>query len=213
MRTWFRGKTGGLIAFLTIAGLVAGGLGWVTAAVLRLEHDQLEARAENEFQANLRQALYQLDSVMMTKLSQEASRPFTHFSALYAPSNPVNRTGNKADPGELIEVSPLVNAELPNWILLHFSTSPDLAQAGERPWWSPQVLSVDLQRKLTGIAEIPFDPQEYKAELLAELRQLSPESLLSAVRCEEKRQVAIRVQAFDEAANTLQTKQRDVANS
>src|SRR5262249_15971853 len=106
-----------------------------------------------------------------------------------------------------------VNAELPSWILLHFSTSPDLAQAGERPWWSPQVLSVDLQRKLTGIAEPPFDPQEYKAELLAELRQLSPESLLSAVRCEEKRQGAIRVQAVDEAANSLQQKQRDVANN
>src|SRR5262249_29871289 len=48
---WFRGKRGGLIAFLLIAGLVAGGLGWVTATVLRLEHEQLEARADAEHAA------------------------------------------------------------------------------------------------------------------------------------------------------------------
>src|SRR5262245_76411 len=208
MRRWFRGKPGGLIAFLTIAALVAGGLGWVTAAALRLERAQLEARAETEFQSKLRQALWQLDSVMMARLSQEASRPFTHFSALYAPTNPVGRDANKVDPGEVVEVSPLVNADLPSWILLHFSTSPDLERAGEGPWWSPQGLSADLQRKRAGIAATPFDPNEYKAELLAELRQRCPDSLLSGVRCEEKRQVAIRAQVVDEAANLMQKQQQ-----
>jgi signal transduction histidine kinase len=204
MRRWFRGKPGGLIAFLTIAALVAGGLGWVTAAALRLEREQLEARAETEFQSKLRQALWQLDSVMIAKLSQEASRPFTHFDAVAPPSNPaVDRTGSRTDPGDVVEISPLVNADLPNWILLHFSASPNV-RAGERPWWSPQVLSADLQRKLTGIAENPFDPNEYKAELLAELRQLSPDSILAACRSEEKRQVVIRAQVVDEAANMLQ---------
>src|SRR2546423_8433810 len=203
MRTWFRGKTGGLIAFLTIAGLVAGGLGWVTAAVLRREHEQLEARAETEFQANLRQALYQLDSIMMTKLSQEASRPFTHFDAVHPASNPaVDRAGNKADPENVIEISPLVNADLPSWILLHFSASPNMP-AGERPWWSPQVPSVDLQRKLGPIADLPFDPTEYKAELLAELRPLPPQTLLTAVRPPAKPQGAIPVQAVADAARLL----------
>src|SRR5262245_66045720 len=94
---WLRGKRGGLIAFLAIAGLVAGGLGWVTAAALRLEHDQAEARAEADLQARLRQALWQLDSVMMAKLSHGASRPFSHFSALYAPPSPVDQRGMRCE--------------------------------------------------------------------------------------------------------------------
>src|SRR2546423_9310533 len=95
MRSWFRGKRGGLIAFVLIAGLVAGGLAWATAAALRLEREQAEARAEADLQARLRQALWQLDSLMMARLSHEASRPFTHFSALYAPTNPADNAGNR----------------------------------------------------------------------------------------------------------------------
>src|SRR5262245_11479318 len=120
--SWFRGKRGGLIAFVTIAALVAGGLGWVTHAALALEREQIETRAEADFHAKLRQALWQLDSVMMAKLSQEASRPFEHFSALYAPVNPVDQWGNRCEPGTILQSSPLVKAELPPWILLHFST-------------------------------------------------------------------------------------------
>src|SRR5438128_1361390 len=109
MRGWFRGKRGGLMAFVLIAGLVAGGLAWATAAALRLEGEQAEARADADLQAKLRQALWQLDTLMMARLSHEASRPFTHFSALYAPTNPVDRTGNRYELGTILEVSPLVN--------------------------------------------------------------------------------------------------------
>jgi signal transduction histidine kinase len=212
MRSWFRGKRGGLFAFVAIAALLAGGLAWATSAALRLEREQVEARAEAEFQGKLRQALWQLDSIMMAKLSQEASRPFHHFSALYAPTNPVDRVGNRSDPGELLEISPLVSAELPNWILLHFSTSPDIPTWQEKNWWSPQVLPVDMQRRLEGITQIPADPLEEKASLLSEMCQLSPEALLGAVRREEQRQVAIRVQLFDEDTNAPPGKQGGQAN-
>ena len=43
MRRIFRGKLGGFAGFLLIAALVAGGLGWVTSATLRLEREQLQA--------------------------------------------------------------------------------------------------------------------------------------------------------------------------
>ncbi len=41
MRHWLRGKPGGFAAFVVIAALVAGGLGWATAAALDLERAQL----------------------------------------------------------------------------------------------------------------------------------------------------------------------------
>ncbi len=40
MRRWLRGKPGGLAAYLIIAALVAGGLGWATHAALCLEREQ-----------------------------------------------------------------------------------------------------------------------------------------------------------------------------
>jgi len=43
MKEWFRGKWGGAAAFVVICALVAGGLGWATAAALRLEGEQLAA--------------------------------------------------------------------------------------------------------------------------------------------------------------------------
>ena len=48
MKEWFRGKFGGAAAFVAICGLVAGGLGWATAAALRLEGEQLAEHAEAE---------------------------------------------------------------------------------------------------------------------------------------------------------------------
>ena len=54
MRPWLGGKAGGLLAFLAIAALVAGGLGWATAAALRLEQEQLAAAPRVEEDQQLR---------------------------------------------------------------------------------------------------------------------------------------------------------------
>ena len=62
MKTWLCGKRGGLIAFLGIAALVVGGLGWVTAAALRLEEAQHRADFEKELNAQLSLVMWRLDS-------------------------------------------------------------------------------------------------------------------------------------------------------
>src|SRR5262249_30730380 len=62
MRYWFRGKRGGLIAFILIAALVAGGLGWMTAAVLRLEREQLEAQVRGAQDEQLRVEMWKLEA-------------------------------------------------------------------------------------------------------------------------------------------------------
>ncbi len=187
MKSWFRGKRGGLIAFLMICGLVTGGLGWVTSAALRLEWEHLQARAEAEHYAQLRLALWRLDSVMIPELAREASRPFGHYSAVNIPAAPLNPQSMRCEPGSILELSPLINAELPEWMLLHFSIAPKLGA------WSPQVLSDALQKRLKNVTEIA-PPSAEKCKYLAEIqRELQPEKVLAAVR-ELEKQVAARIQ-------------------
>ncbi|HEV3260892.1 MAG TPA: HAMP domain-containing sensor histidine kinase [Gemmataceae bacterium] len=190
MRSWFRGKRGGLIAFLLISGLVAGGLGWVTAAALRLEEEQrlarlrLEeeqqlARLQAEYNDRLRLALWRLDSRVSPVLARESSRPYNHYSAIFAPSVALRNDGQLCQPGTVLEPSPLLNADLPDWILLHFQTDD------ESGWASPEVLPERLQHRLSGTnAKGPFtNMTPGRARLLGELADhYPPKTLLASVR-------------------------------
>src|SRR5690348_16163482 len=93
MRYWFRGKLGGLMAFVAIAALVVGGLGWVTSAALRLEAEQREARSQADVDDKLRLALWRLDSRISPVLAREDARPYHHFSAVYAPPLALRQDG------------------------------------------------------------------------------------------------------------------------
>src|SRR5262245_59031258 len=143
MKTWLRGRWLALIVFLAITALVTGGLGWVTAAALRLESEQIDARAEAEQNSLLRPALWQLDSRISPILAREDSRPYSHYSTVYAPPFLLGNDGTAIQPGRVLEPSPLVNEELPSWMLLHFQTDT------EQGWSSPQVLSQKLNKILT----------------------------------------------------------------
>jgi signal transduction histidine kinase len=145
MKDWLRGKTAGAIGFAMIAGLVAGGLGWATAAALHLEGEQLAQRAESERANLLRLALWRLDSRISPVLAREDSRPFNHYSAVYPLPLAVDNYGMSCAPGTVLEPSPLLSVELPPWMLLHFQAD---RAAG---WESPQVLSPKLTSLLQGI--------------------------------------------------------------
>ncbi|MBM4069002.1 MAG: HAMP domain-containing histidine kinase [Planctomycetes bacterium] len=194
MTRWLRGKAGGLLAFIMIAGLVAGGLGWVTAATLRLEEEQQAARSEAELHARLRLALWRLDSYMIPELAREASRPFSHYNAIYAPAPIFDWSLKPGVPGRCLEMSPLLDAELPDWVSLHFST------ADEAGWWSPQVLSTSLKKKLPGaLTTKPKDAGQRdrllkdlecnvsRADLLAKLPTANLAIANSAILAEENR--------------------------
>jgi signal transduction histidine kinase len=145
MKDWLRGKPAGAFGFAMIAGLVAGGLGWATAAALRLEGEQLAQRTESERANLLRLALWRLDSRISPILAREDSRPFNHYSAVYPLPLAVDNRGASCAPGTVLEPSPLLSIELPPWMLLHFQAD---RAAG---WESPQVLSAKLTRLLQGI--------------------------------------------------------------
>ncbi len=145
MKEWLRGKPAGFIGFVMIAALVAGGLGWATAAALRLESEQLAQRAESERANLLRLALWRLDSRVSPLLAREDSRPFNHYSAVYPLPLALDNKGACCPSGTVLEPSPLLSAELPPWMLLHFQTN---RASG---WESPQVLSPKLTLLLHNI--------------------------------------------------------------
>ncbi len=118
------GPVGGPVTvFVLIAVLVAAGLGWVTVAALRVEQAQREAAARAELDHNLRVAVRQLDTRMLSTLTIEDGRPFYHYSS------PDPLTGSTAGP------TPLLAALFPDWMKLHVQLDPATG------WESPQVLS------------------------------------------------------------------------
>src|SRR5271163_4099306 len=122
MKSWFRGRGTPLVVFLAIAALVIGGLGWVTLAVLDLETRSWQNDFEHELNAQISLALWRLDSRVAPALAREDSRPFNHYSAFYAPAVAFNSRGERLPAGDVLEPSPLINADLPNWMVLHFQT-------------------------------------------------------------------------------------------
>ena len=152
MKSWLHGRATWLIAFLAITALVLGGLGWVTGAVLRLEREQADGRAEAERFALLRPAMWQLESRIAPVLAREDSRPYNQYSAVFAPPALFRNDGTPIAPGTIVEPSPLLNEELPVWMRLHFQTDV------EQGWGSPQVLSQTLCKILENPkAKAPLD--------------------------------------------------------
>jgi signal transduction histidine kinase len=177
MKYWFRGKTGGAFAFLAIALLVVGGLGWATYAALQLEQERAQARAQTQRMENLRPALWRMDALVSSALAQEDSRPYSHFSAIFAPSSALTSKGMACSPGTVLEPSPLLGAELPEWMLLHFQTSE------ESGWESPQVLSPTLTERLKGAkVQVPSpERMQPRSRLLAKLGGRFPHRTLVAL--------------------------------
>jgi signal transduction histidine kinase len=175
MRRWLGGTWGGLAAFAIIAALVGGGLGWVTRAALKLEREQLEQAVRDDRSERLRLALWRLDSRMTAILAREESRPFNHYSAVFAAPVAYDNAGRALLPGTVVEPSPLLAAELPPWMLLHFQTD-------KASWQSPQVLSSTLHKHLTSPAvKLPLaNVTPERKKLLAELSsELPPKELLA----------------------------------
>lgn len=192
MTYWLRGQRSAVLVFLLIAGLVIGGLGWVTVGSLRIEHEQLAAQVQRdrekqqaerarELDNQLRLALSQLDARVLPVLVQEENRPYNHYSAVFA--SPFALVDREAawQPETVLEPSPLISIELPDWMLLHFQTD-EACQ-----WGSPQLLSSSLEARLQqlGVEKSPslLAQQQARQQLLEQLRaHLSPRDLLDRLR-------------------------------
>lgn len=130
------------VAFLGVATLVFGGLGWVTVASLGVEQAQREAAARADRSGLERIALWRLDGHLLPAIGVENNRPFAHYTALHTPISAVDAGQNTLAAGSLRLPSPLLSADIPAWMLLHFQIDPD---AG---WISPQVIPDTLAGQL-----------------------------------------------------------------
>lgn len=185
---WLRGKSAGLLGFALIAALVAGGLGWVTREALQLEQEKWQERADAADKMQIQVALWRLDSRIAPFIAREDSRPYNHFSAVYAPSVALQRSGKAYDSGSVLELSPLVGVEPPDWVTLHFQTDE------ETGWNSPQVLSPSINKRLSDV-------------LGANSKKSPPSALSNPDRCTALKELAAhlppemlitRLHAFDE---------------
>jgi hypothetical protein len=179
--TWLRGKLRGFFAYLGIAALLLGGLGWATHAALRVEDEQRLAAAnaresehlylaQKERADRLRLALWRLDSRLAPALAREDSRPYPQYVALHTPFPALTSSGIACAPGQVYLPSPLLTAELPDWMRLHFQVDQT------NGWTSPQVVPEELQKILRKqpieLALHNVTPE--RKELLASLRERFP---------------------------------------
>jgi signal transduction histidine kinase len=183
MRLWTWGIRGAAICYLVIAALVIGGLGWATAAALGLEREQLRARGQSEEYDRLRLALWRLDGRIAPLLAREDARPYSNYSAVYAPMAAFRGNGQPWPAGTVLEPSPLLNADLPDWMLLHF-------QADSTGWRSPQVLSPTLLARLraANLSAGLTNVTPARADLLGQLgSRLSADTILASIRGQSDR--------------------------
>jgi signal transduction histidine kinase len=164
-----------------------------------LEGEQLAQRDEAERAGPLRVALWRLDSRISPLLAREDSRPFNHYSAVYPAPLALNNKGACLSSGSVLEPSPLLSADLPPWMLLHFQTDQS---AG---WESPQVLSPRLDRLLRDIrAKLTLSnvtPQRQR--LLAELTRELPVADLLRQAGEHTQPATVRDTTMLLASNAL----------
>jgi signal transduction histidine kinase len=110
----------------------------MTAAVLRLEREQLESQARAEQDYRLWLAMWKLEYRVSSTLAVEDNRPYNQYNAVYATARAfVNRDG-KWRVETVLEPSPLLDEKLPDWIALHFQTD------GDKKWTCPEVLTPKL---------------------------------------------------------------------
>lgn len=148
-RRFFCSPLCSVIALIFLAILVVGGLTWVSVVSLRVEESQRRSAIQAHAANQERLALWRLDSHMLSPLGLENNRPYSHYTALHAPSHIViDETGSPSiDPGRV--PSPLLGADLPEWMKLHVQID---ANSG---WQSPQVISAELaERMRTGPLEL-----------------------------------------------------------
>ena len=188
--TFLGGKSRSLLSYLAIAALLLGGLGWATRAALRVEADQQLAAAnaleseklylqQKEQADRLRAALWRLDSRLSPALAREESRPYPQYVALHTPFPALTSTGIACAPGQVYLPSPLLTAEVPDWMRLHFQ----IDQASG--WTSPQVVPDELQKLLRKqpieLALNNVTPQ--RSDLLCSLKDRFPaESIMTTFR-------------------------------
>lgn len=170
--TWTKRSTRNALAgYLLVAALVCGGLAWATVVSLRLERAELTTRAWQDSHHRLHLAMSRLERRVQNTLIRETQRNVYEYVPCYYPPDLWYEAGLPVPPGDVVEVSPVVDSEFEPWFVLHFQVSPG------QGWTSPQA----SMGKLDFLAD--FEPPVWQssqtaAEVLAALQgAVTPDQL------------------------------------
>lgn len=141
------------LLFAACLAVVLSGMAWVSAAALRLDRAEAEARRQAVLEENGRLALWRMDSALAPLLAQESARPYFAFRTFLpldrAYVQMFNRLNNPAGPQETMAASPLLDQISP-YILVHFQflpdgrlASPQVPEGGEYSMAVPKHLSAE----------------------------------------------------------------------
>src|SRR5512142_2347441 len=118
--------------FAVCLAVLLAGVGAISAAALRLERSEAEARRQAAVEEDVRLALWRLDSAVAPLIARESARPYFVYAPLYAPERAYTRALTERSEADVLVPSPLLTG-LPEHVLLHFQVAPDGAVS------SPQV--------------------------------------------------------------------------
>lgn len=166
-----------LLIFLASVVAVLGLLGLLTARTLRLERDELLAKADAAQQEALRLALWRMDSTVAPIIAQEAARPYFHYLSYYPEQRAFTRVWEPVRPGEVLVPSPLVEGT-PPFVLLHFQvnadgrlSSPQVPQGNDRDLAESEPGGAErvehYERLLGSLSALSLDPRDDRPETRA----------------------------------------------
>jgi signal transduction histidine kinase len=124
-RTWW-------IALWCSAAFVLAALGWMTVSALSVERKEYRSQAMQQREADVRLALWRMDSWFGARLASEAARPYFEYQSYYAQQRAYTQLLDPIMAGEVLTPSPLLvyRDEL---IVLY------VQRAANGQWTSPQV--------------------------------------------------------------------------
>ena len=149
-------------AFAVCASLAALALFWLGRTALALEASQARLRQQAALDESVQLALWRMDSALATLVSDEAARPYFHYSAFYPTERAYTHMLEPLNKGDVLVASPLLTEESPR-VRLHFQYGP----SGQLE--SPQVPQGNM-RDLAETRYVASATLEESARLLDALR-------------------------------------------
>ncbi|MHC4597740.1 MAG: sensor histidine kinase [Planctomycetota bacterium] len=142
--------------------IAAGALGWLSAVLLGFEGERRETAARERLHADLRLAVWRIDSLMAPVLAEEAARPPDQYRSFYPLVRSYDVKGGENEPNQVLVPSPILNPSNA-WAVLNF----EIDEKGD--FSSPQVPPKHLVTRAlaNGVPPEQLDGQGGRLEALS----------------------------------------------
>ncbi|MCC7509907.1 MAG: HAMP domain-containing histidine kinase [Planctomycetes bacterium] len=152
--------------------VAAGVMVWASLLLADLEHSHAEANQRALSEQSVRNALWQLESELTPIITDEAARPYFHYSAFYPAEGAYTRMFGEVQPDEPLLPSPLLRLE-GGAVQVHFQYEP----SGELT--SPQAPEGEKQRLALRKLLSPEDIRAAQARLAHVRERVTREAMLA----------------------------------